>query len=156
MRRKNQEITDPVIQKEVLSSALACRLGFWDGVEPYVVPLNFGWEWRDESPVIYLHCADAGRKIPLLKEGKTICFETETALTLEKEKEICDWGMEYRSLIGWGIPRELTDPVEKGRALSLIVTKYGAPADTVFPEEALARTAVFELVLTRYSVKRSS
>lgn len=156
MRRKNQEVTDPSMQKEVLDDAQACRLGFWDGVEPYVVPMNFGWEWRDETPVIYLHCAEAGRKIPLLKEEKSICFEAETALKLEQEKGICDWGMEYRSLIGWGIPRELTAPAEKSRALSLIVTKYGAPADTVFPEEALARTAVFELILTRFSVKRSS
>ena len=156
MRRKNQEINDPALQKEVLASAPVGRIAFWDGVEPYVVPLNFGWEWRAEGPVIYLHCAEAGRKIPLLKEEKTVCFETDLAQDLKKSEEICDWGMGYQSLIGWGIPREITAPEEKSRALALIVSKYGAPADTVFPREALARTAVFALPLTHFSVKRSS
>lgn len=156
MRRIAQEITDREVLKQILMTAPACRIAFLDGDEPYVVPLNFGWEWREEIPVVFLHCARQGRKLPLLKAGRTVCFQTEADLALEPSEDPCDWGMSYRSFLGWGIPEEVTEGEEKNRVLSLLTAKYGGPGDATFPPGALKKTAVFSLPLTRFSGKRSS
>jgi len=56
MRRKDREIND---LNEIINIVKACqvmRLGMV-GLrgEPYVVPVNFGWELQDEQLILYFH-----------------------------------------------------------------------------------------------------
>lgn len=67
MRRQDREVTDSARIREIISSCSVCRLGFCDGDEVYIVPLNFGYEEVDGKYVFYFHGAKAGRKAELIR-----------------------------------------------------------------------------------------
>lgn len=67
MRRKDREITDSLRIADIINRCTCCRIGFYDDGEIYVVPLNFGYEVKDDSYVFYFHGAKEGRKIDLTK-----------------------------------------------------------------------------------------
>lgn len=155
MRRSRQEITDPAGLEEILAAASVCRIGFAAAGEPYVVPMNFGWAREEGILTVYLHCAGDGRKLPLLRSGSRVCFQTDLPEELRPAEEPCDWGIRFRSLVGWGIPRELTGSEEKTPGLNRIMEKYSGRT-FVFDEAQLARTRVFRIPLTEVTAKRSS
>lgn len=47
MRRKDREITDICAILELVSECKVCRLAMTDGGVPYIVPLNYGYEYAD-------------------------------------------------------------------------------------------------------------
>jgi hypothetical protein len=70
MRRSDREITDIVEIESILNEAHVCRIGLSVGVEPYIVPLCFGYI----GGTIYLHSAMFGKKIAILKKNPRCCF----------------------------------------------------------------------------------
>ena len=61
MRRKEREVTDVKRIKEIIESCRCCRLGFYDGSEVYIVPLDFGYEEYDGKRV-FIFTARKGTK----------------------------------------------------------------------------------------------
>ena len=156
IRRKKLEIIGKEAQEKILRRAPVGHLAFWDGREPYVIPLNFGWEWPGEAPVIFIHCAREGRKIALLEGGGTVCFEAVELFSLKRGKDSCSWNMGYRSFIGWGLPQRVEAPEEKSRGLNLITAKYDGGGDNEFPPKGLDNTAVYRILLEEFSAKGNS
>ena len=60
MRRKDREVTEEARIDEIISRCHCCRLGFNDGGEVYIVPMNFGWVKRDGKRYFYFHSAKEG------------------------------------------------------------------------------------------------
>jgi len=75
MRRSDREVTDVDEKLGIVARCKVCRLGMIDETvgpgEPYIVPLNFGYEYVDGVLFLYLHGAGEGRKINILKNN---CF----------------------------------------------------------------------------------
>lgn len=67
LRRKDRAITDIKQINEVLQAAKIVHLEMIDHNHPYVVPLNYGYEWQEEQLILYIHGAMSGRKIEVLK-----------------------------------------------------------------------------------------
>ena len=159
MRRKEKEITDFQEMASILDAALSCRIGLVDGNLPYVIPMNFGWEGLKDNEgkpqaVIFIHSSPTGRKLPLLSAGKMVCFQTDTALAVQKSDSACSWGMHYKSLIGWGIPEKKNDPSEKVRILNRIMQKYGG-SESVYSEKQIENTEIFSIPLDLLTGKNS-
>ena len=57
MRRKDREITDICAILELVSECKVCRLAMTDGGVPYIVPLNYGYEYADGALTFYFHSA---------------------------------------------------------------------------------------------------
>lgn len=68
MRRKDREVTDNCEINKIINSCQIIRLAFADGVAPYIVPLNFGFEEKDGKRTFYFHGAKEGRKLDLIKK----------------------------------------------------------------------------------------
>ena len=68
MRRKDREVTDNYEINKIINSCQIIRLAFADGVAPYIVPLNFGFEEKDVKRTFYFHGAKEGRKLDLIKK----------------------------------------------------------------------------------------
>ena len=73
MRRPMLACTDETKISAFLSAAMTGYLGLADGLEPYVVPLNFVW-WNG---AVYVHGAEAGRKMEVLKRKCARLFYCE-------------------------------------------------------------------------------
>lgn len=109
MRKANREVTDPAELDEILRSATVMRLGLCVDDVPYVVPLNFGYE----PGRIYFHSAREGRKLDMIARNEKVCFEAEGGYDLISADKPCDYWTRFRSVIGWGRARIVTDPDER-------------------------------------------
>ena len=100
-----------------------CHLAMTDpDGKPYVIPMNFGF--KDE--VIYLHGAQHGKKIDILKQHPGVCinFTTDHVLRFQNEKVACSWSMKYRSVLCYGEAEFITEPEEKITAFHIVMSHY--------------------------------
>jgi len=151
MRRKKQEISNPEELNEIFREARVCRLAMTDGSVPYIVPLNFGC--RDN--VLYFHCAGEGKKTDLLRQYPQVCFEVEAGVEIVTGKEACNWGVTFRSIIGYGRAEFVTDADSKRQALDVIMAHY-SDGKFDYSDENIQRTTVFKVVISSMTGKRSS
>lgn len=120
MRRTDRQLSDAKTIEEIILKADVIRVGLFDGNEPYIVPLNFGYA----APYFYMHCANEGRKIEIIKLNPKVCFELETDHNLVKAPQACGWTMNFKSVMGTGILEIINEPEEKTKGLSVLMDHY--------------------------------
>jgi hypothetical protein len=151
VRRKEKEMLDRAELEAVISEARVCRLGLCDGGIPYVVPLCFGYT----ADTFYFHCAAEGRKLEILERNPEVCLELEAGVALKPGAKACDWGLTYRSVIGFGRAERVESSESKRRALDLIMVRY-ASGTFDYPEAALEKTVILKVVVRSMTGKRSA
>ena len=154
MRKVNQEIKDKATIEEILSNSEICRLGFIDKDSPYILPFNYGY--RDNC--IYIHCANKGKKIDLIKKNNYVCIEIEQSAKIEKYVKACKWTTTYRSLIGYGFVKILTDYEQKREGLDVIMKHNGANGshDLNYEKNKIASMSILKVEITEMTGKQSS
>ena len=150
MRRKEKEITNREDIEKFLRQSKVCRLAMVDGDKPYMVPLNFGYS----DGCLFFHCAKQGRKIDLIKKNPNICFEVDELIKLNKASLACDWGIDFKSVIGSGKAQFLEDSKEKTQALHAIMSQYSGRTFE-YPDEMLEKTLVIKVVIDEMTGKQS-
>jgi len=120
MRRKEKEITDKKELESIISRSSTCRLALSVDNQPYIVPLCFGYQ----DNVLYFHSADTGRKIDMIRQNNQVCFEFDIDEEIVEHKEACHWGMNYRSIIGFGKAYIVEDDKQKREMLDIIMDQY--------------------------------
>ncbi len=150
MRRKEKEIKDKAEIESIIRNSLVCRLGMADNGTPYIVPLCFGYK----DNCLYFHSAREGRKIEMLKRNNAVCFEFDGNLEVEAGKAACDWGMQYRSVIGYGRASFVEDPEEQRMALDAIMAQY-ADGAFEYSEKALGKVLVIKVEIESMTGKKS-
>ncbi len=150
MRRKEKEIVDRAAIEAVILSSRVCRLGMACDNRPYVVPLCFGYE----NNTLYLHCAREGKKIDILRNNHAVCFEFDSDYQVIEAGEACEWGMKYRSVIGFGKASFIDDPESKRKALDIIMRQYSDRGHE-YTERALGNTAVIKIDIEEMTGKES-
>lgn len=153
MRRKDRELTNMADIEAVLKKAFVCHLGLTDKDQPYIVPMNYGYE----EGHIYLHGADAGRKIDIIKKNNKVCFEMELfeSEIIKGGDQPCDWGTAFRSVIGFGTAKLLQTPEEKTKGLNVILKSHD-DRDFTFPEKMLEATAVIDITINEMTGKAAN
>lgn len=150
MRRKEKQMSEESAVSEVVRRAQVCRLAMSDGLQPYVVPLCFGFADR----TLYLHAATEGRKLDIIKKNNRVCFEFDVDTELVRNTEPCSWTMRYKSVIGFGEAVLVEGAEEKRAALQVIMNQYSN--DTfAFPDQSLGRIAVIKVAVHSMSGKQS-
>jgi uncharacterized protein len=150
MRRKEKQIEDPAAIEAVIRHAQVCRVAFSDDTQPYIVPLCFGYADR----TVYVHGALEGKKIDILRRNPKVCVAFDVDVEIVPAAEACKWGVKYRSVIAFGKAFVIEDPVEKGKALNVIMRHY-AGKDFQYPEKAFDATAVIRIDIARMTGKQS-
>lgn len=153
MRRHDREVTDPEEIDRIIGACMCCRLGFNDGGEVYIVPLNFGYERRGETRRFYFHGAREGRKIRLIGTGCTAGFELDTGCTVREAPAACGYTAAFRSVVGTGRVTLLGGEAERLHALERIMLHYTGRQEWSFSEAMLRAVAVFCLEVTALSCK---
>ena len=155
MRRADREVTDPKQLEEILRECTAVHIGAQDGAGLFVVPMNYGYSLEGGNLTLYLHSAQEGRKVAAFRAGGTVAFEMDGRHALRTADTACAHSYSYRSIMGSGTIRELTDPQEKRAALERIMEHMTGRADWEFPAASLERTAVFALEAAEWTGKRN-
>ena len=120
MRRKEKEITDTREMEAILRRAAVCHLAMVDDGEPYVVPMNFGYE----GGALYFHSAPAGRKIGILRKNPTVSFSIVGEAEVAPAESACGWSTRYRSVTGCGKAVIVDDVEGKREGLSVLMSQY--------------------------------
>lgn len=152
MRRSLKEITDPLIIDQLLKKASVCHLAMSDDGQPYVVPMNYGYD--DKS--FYLHCATEGRKLAVLSRNNRVCVEVVVEYAIESAESACDWTTHFTSVIGFGTAFILEDPIEKEAALNKLMQAFTGTPKHDFSEQALRRVCVIRVDVSDIRAKDSS
>ena len=155
MRRTDREITDRQELLDVLARCDVCRLALNDeSGYPYVVPLNFGMEEREGTLYLLFHGAMTGTKYDRMERDPRATFEMDCGHQLMTAEQACSYSCAYRSIMGSGTIRELTEPQEKYEALNAIM-RHMTGRNWEMPEPAVARVSVFAIRAERWTGKRS-
>ena len=148
MRRNDREIKDIKEINGIIRRCRVCHLAMCDDGQPYIVPLNFGYDGR----FLYFHVAPEGRKIDIIKRNNRVGFEFDILHDITAAERACDWGAKYESVIGSGTA-EIVDNLEaKKDALKCIMRQYGNGAWD-FKEEILKKTLVLRVRILEISGK---
>ena len=153
MRRKEREITDYKTMLDIADKCDCLRLGFVDGEDAYIVPLNFGYENVNGKLVIYCHGAKEGRKAELIKRNGRAAFEMDTKHELAESSIACDYSYMYQSVMGKGSIEFIADYEEKKRALEIIMAHYSDKEDWQFKEQMINAVAVMKLSVSEWTAK---
>ncbi len=120
MRRKDKEISAIAEIEAILHSAPVCRIGMFGPRYPYIVPVNFGY--RDRQ--LFVHSANKGLKLELMRKNPNVCFEIDTEIEIRKSEKACNFGTSYKSVIGFGKAIFVKDTADKIMGLNCIMEKY--------------------------------
>ena len=150
MRRKDKEITDPVVIENIIKKAQVCRLAMVDGARPYVVPLSFGFEGGS----FYFHSGSKGMKLDILRVNPEVCFEMDLQGDVLEDEKPCKWTVQYRSVIGFGRVEFLEKPAEKREAFRIIMAHY-SDRNFEFSDEMLRAVVVIRVNIVELSAKQS-
>lgn len=119
----------------------------------YIVPLNFGYEIKDDTYVFYFHGAKEGRKIDLIQKNPDVGFEMDTDYALKVDDITGNYTTYFRSIIGNGVMSIVSEPEEKKQGLSLFMEHNTGKQEWDFDEETLNTVTVFKLVVHKMSCK---
>ena len=148
MRRNDREITDRRDIDEIIKRCRVCHLAMCDDGQPYVVPLNFGYDGR----FLFFHTASEGRKIDIIKRNNRVGFEFDILHDIVTSEQACKWGAKYESVMGSGTAEIVDDLEAKKDALEWIMRQYGNGAWD-FKEEILKKTLVLRVRILEISGK---
>jgi len=156
MRRKDREITDLNEIESILEKCEVCRLAMIDNNVPYIVPMNFGYELKNDTISLYFHSAKEGKKIDIINKNSLVCFEMDCDNKLVDGENACDYSYCYQSIIGNGTIKLIDDFENKKLALNIIMKKYSNYGNFTYNENAVNAVTVFKIVTNDFFGKKNT
>ncbi len=153
MRRKEREVTDYHEITDIITRADVCRIALANDNIPYIVTMNFGFTDSPER-LLYFHCAHTGKKLDMIRRNSYVCFEVDTDHSVISGSKGCDWGMKYRSVIGYGNISIVTEKAERLTGLNCIMHHYGGENEYTYDENIINRTTILRLVIKEMTGKK--
>lgn len=152
MTKREREVTDPIQIKEILDSCKVLHLGLVDGDQPYVVPMNYGYTMEEGKLTFYLHAATVGYKLDLMRANPKVCVEMECDITPFEGRIACQYGITYKSLMGYGTAEIIEDVEEKKAGLSIFM-KTQTGKDFVFDDRMVSIVSIIKITVDEFTAK---
>ena len=155
MRRKDKEISDVSGKMAIVAKCKICRLGLSENNYPYVIPLNYGYTYENEKLTLFFHSAKEGKKIRIIQNNNNACFEIDCDGKLIEEGKPCDYGYEFKSIIGIGKIILLETDTEKANGLMYIMKhQTGKETEYSFTEDELNNVCVYKMAVDKFTGKQ--
>jgi hypothetical protein len=89
----------------------------------------------------------------MIKKNNYVCFEMDNGHKLYKGEKGCDWGMSFRSVVGYGRILVVEEESERERGLDSIMDQYGGKGPYSYDSRLLNKTAVLRLEILEMTGK---
>ena len=155
MRRSDREITDKAEIMKIFEKCDVCRLALADNHIPYIIPLNYGYEYLNGKLILYFHCAKEGKKLDIISKNPFACFEVDCSHKLIEGSDACEYTMEYESVVGNGEIYLCIEKSDKVKALKQLMSKYAKGKEFNFSDRMVESVVVFKLEVSEFTGKRS-
>ena len=150
VRRKDREITDRDVLKQVLRSTKYVTVALCMDNEPYLVSLSHGYD--EATNCLYFHCADEGKKLVYMKANSRVWGQAVLDYGVTDE---CDYA--YTSVHFRGKASMIEDLREKQHAIEVLVRQLSDNPEEKLAKikpEKLARTAMGRIDIEYMSGKQ--
>lgn len=146
MRRKDREVHGRENIEPILRACKVCRIAMIAEGKPYVIPMNFGYEWDDTGLTIYFHSGLKGKKIDALRENPAVCFEMDCEHGVTGEGDVaCKYSYAFTSVVGEGSVRFAADNAEKRHGFDCIMQALTGRDGWTYSDAHLSVAEVFIL-----------
>ena len=152
LTRREREVTDINEILKILDKTKIVHIGLVDGDEPYVVPMNYGYTYKDDKLTLYLHGATEGKKLDLMRKNPKVFFSMECDIEPFSGQVACQYGTAYSSVMGKGIAYIKEDPQDKMKYLSLFM-KTQTGLDFQFNERLVSAVTLIKIDITEFTAK---
>ena len=152
MTKRELQITDEQQIRAILDGAKVVHVGMCVDNEPYVVPMNYGYAMEDGRLTIYLHSAQQGKKLDMIRQNPKVFFEMDCDWVPFEGEKPCQYGLSYSSVMGRGTATIVEDVEEKKRAMSLLM-KTQTEKDFTFDDRLVSIVAVIRIDAEEYTAK---
>ncbi len=152
MTRRERQVTDINEIIKILDKSKVLHIGMVDGDEPYVVPMNYGYTMEDGKLTLYLHGANRGRKLDLMRANPKVFFEMCCDIVPFEGDVACKYGITYASVMGRGIAEIVEDVEEKKLGLSVLM-KTQTDKDFTFEDKMTTIVTVIKIDVLEYTAK---
>ena len=155
MRRADREITDINEKVDLIKKCKVCRIGLSENNMPYIIPLNYGYNFDNNILTLFFHSATEGKKFDIIKSNNNACFEIDCDTRLIEAETACDYGYAFRSIIGFGKIMILEDADEKINGLNQIM-KHQTEVETAydFTHNDFKNVCVYKMVVKEFTGKQ--
>ena len=151
MRRDEKEITDRNLIEEILNKATTCRIAMIDGDFPYIIPVNYGYK----DNCIYIHSANEGKKIDVIKKNNNVCFEVEIDEEIVETDIPCTWSVNYQSVIGFGKAFILDSNDDKINGLNVLMEHYTGRTKHEYQQKSMEEMIIIKIEISSMTGKKS-
>ena len=150
MRRKDREILDPRVFREILEENNTVFVALVDQGLPYSILMHYAPWFSGDRTVLILHSAREGRKIQCLRQSPRACLflhdRGEAKVILHGDKPSGRTTTHYRSLMLQGTMRFLPEGEEKRQAARLFLAHFAPQGSGIeMPPDALLEKTEFLL-----------
>ncbi len=153
MRRKDREVTEVRDSLNIVGRAKILHLGLFDQEYPYIVPLHYGYELVDGTLVFFMHSAESGQKLALIRNNANVCIELDCDIELISGGDNpCEYGSAFASVIGWGRAEIVSDEEEKIKGLRLLMENQTG-RDFEIDSSMASSVAVIKVVVSEFMAK---
>jgi nitroimidazol reductase NimA-like FMN-containing flavoprotein (pyridoxamine 5'-phosphate oxidase superfamily) len=118
--RTHPERAVPDEADDILQKGLVAHVGFVADGLPVVIPMLYHYE----ENVVYIHGQRGGRLPRTLRAGDNVCVEVTILDGLIASRHALYHSANYRSTVGFGVAREVTDRAEKEAVLERMTRRY--------------------------------
>lgn len=152
MRRKDREICEFSKIKEVISRCDCIHISMCLENVPYVCTMNFGVSYEEEV-YFYVHCANEGKKIDILRQHPLISFVMNCDHRFIDNVVAQKATMEYASVAGMASVEFVEDLAEKEKALNCIMNQYSKNQGN-YDEKTLNHVMILKCQVSEISGKQ--
>ena len=153
MRRNDKNIKDIDLIKEIISKCQVVEVAMCKDNAPYLVPLNYGYEFNGEKLVLYCHCANKGKKLDILDENPNVFIEIHNEKNIIESNTTCESGFEYFSIMSPGKVEFIHNIYDKIHGLNKIMEHYTSKNTNEFKNECLNKIFLLKVTCTDVSAK---
>lgn len=151
-RHPERAVYERDVVYSILDEALFCHVAYIEDGHPKVIPTIH----VRVGDTLYIHGSTASRALRALKDGTDACIAVTLLDGLVLARSGFHHSMNYRSVMIYGMAREVIDPEEKLVAQAALVDQVvsGRSQDTRLPNESeLKQTTILAIPLDEASAK---
>lgn len=156
MRRNDKAVKDIDTIKNIISKCQVVRVAMCKDDVPYLVPLNYGYEFKDGELILYCHCTNKGKKLDILDENPNVFIEIDNEKDVIAGNTPCKFGLEYFSIMSPGKVEFIHNIYDKIHGLNKIMEHYTSKDKNDFKNEALNKILLLKITCTNLSAKSCS
>lgn len=150
MHREFARVSDEELMRAIVDMSCVASVAFHDEPYPYVIQMNYGWEWPEDGKLtLYFHVGmGEGHKFRLLEANPKVAVFIGEFLDRANHKPFRKEPHDFRSVAAYGVAEVISaddDPDEWLHGINLLLNHTDRPSLTFISDKNRGRLQVLRI-----------